>query len=313
MKAILFVQLLVISLAGSAAEDFAGPVRLIGNVEHAPINEMSGIVKSRRFDGVYWVHNDSGDAARIFAVNRTGKVIIPQYVQQSFYGETVQAGKEVWPGLEILLAANQDWEDIAVDDEYIYIADAGNNGNARRDMGVYILYEPNPRQILSSRILKYLPIRYPEQQEYPAKVWHYDNEGMFFWNDRLYFLSKHRKPGQIAGWEAGAVLYRLDTEHIDRVNLLERVDDNQDITLATGADVSPNGAKLAILSYTALWLFDQPRRGDKWLSGQAYKLDINLAHTKQAEAVCWDDDDTLLITNEGGEIFEVKIADIPAL
>ncbi len=311
MKAILLVQLLAISLTGFAAEE--NPVRMIGKVAHAPINEMSGIVKSRRFDGVYWVHNDSGDVARLFAVNRMGEVIITHFLQQSYYGETLQAGKEEWPGLEVLLAVNQDWEDIAVDDEYVYIADLGNNGNARRDMGVYVLHEPNPRQVMTSRVLKYLPIRYPEQQEYPAKVWHYDNEGMFVWKGKLYFLSKHRKPGEIMGWEAGAVLYRLDTDHIDRDNVLTRVDEHEAITLATGADVSPNGSKLAILSYTALWVFDKPRRKDRWLSGQAYRLDIDLAHTKQAEAVCWDDDETLLITNEGGEIFEVKIADIPAV
>lgn len=210
------------------------------------------------------------------------------------------------------MAANQDWEDIAVDDEYIYIADAGNNGNVRRDMGVYVLNEPNPRHTAKSRILKYLPIGYPQQVEYPAGKWHYDSESLFVSDGKLYFLSKHRQAGKFAAYEAGAVLYRLDTDYINGVNLLTRVDENEAITLATAADVSPNGTKLAVLTYTALWLFDKPDAGDKWLSGKSYKLATQFAYTKQAEAICWIDDDTLLITNEGREIFEVKVKDIPA-
>jgi hypothetical protein len=33
-------------------------------VPHKPIDEMSGIARSRTYEGVYWVHNDSGDRAR---------------------------------------------------------------------------------------------------------------------------------------------------------------------------------------------------------------------------------------------------------
>jgi len=46
----------------------------IGRVEHPPIDEMSGIVRSRWQENVWWVHNDSGDEPRLFAIDSTGTV-----------------------------------------------------------------------------------------------------------------------------------------------------------------------------------------------------------------------------------------------
>ncbi|MCS4143067.1 hypothetical protein GGQ15_003470, partial [Salinibacter ruber] len=40
-----------------------------GRVAHTLIDETSGIVRSRWQENVWWVHNDSGDAPRIFAID----------------------------------------------------------------------------------------------------------------------------------------------------------------------------------------------------------------------------------------------------
>lgn len=286
---------------------------LIAKVSNAAIGEMSGLVKSRRFPGVYWVHNDSGDRPRLFAIDRQGNVIITDYLRNLYYGENKEPGKELWPGLAILSAANVDWEDIAVDDDFLYIADLGNNDNARRDMGVYVLYEPNPRAVHESRILKFLPIRYPEQHNYPANEWHFDSESLFIAGGELYFLTKHRQAGKPMGWQKGVNLYRLETAYTDRANILKKIDSNEDITLATGADVSPDGKKLAILSYTGLWVFDKPRFGSRWISGTPRMLVLDPKITRQVEAVCWDDNETILISNEQRDIYEVKLKQIPLL
>ncbi|MFO0950915.1 MAG: hypothetical protein U0835_07120 [Isosphaeraceae bacterium] len=61
---------------------------------------------SRRHPGVFWVHNDSGNPPRLFAVRVDGSLIREYAVQ----------------------APNVDWEDIAVDDEgHLYLGDIGNN------------------------------------------------------------------------------------------------------------------------------------------------------------------------------------------
>ncbi len=36
--------------------------------------EVSGLVASRQWPGVYWVHNDSGDETRIYPVGRDGRL-----------------------------------------------------------------------------------------------------------------------------------------------------------------------------------------------------------------------------------------------
>jgi len=306
----LCLVMLTVTIPLASAQEPDAVVRKISTVTHQPITEMSGIVKSHRYEGVYWVHNDSGDAPRIFPIDRSGSVIIPDCMHGGPCGESSDEGRATWPGLAILSAAHIDWEDIARAGEYLVIADVGNNLNARRDLGLYFVAEPNPRSVTRARILKYVPVRYPEQENYPARLWHFDSESIFAADGKLYLLSKHRQPGKVAQWEPGAVLYRLDTQHTDQENVLTRIDSHDAVTLATGADLSPDGSKLAIVSYPAVWVFARPDSGDRWLSGLSYQLDLDTAVTRQTEAICWDDNETLLITNESRELFEISLADL---
>ncbi len=280
-------------------------------LEFGSISELSGIARSRRFDDIYWVHNDSGDTARLFAIDGDGKIVFPSYQRRMYYGEEVEEGKQPWPGLAVALAANLDWEDIAADDEMIYIAEMGNNTNARRDLGVYVVPEPNPRAVGRTRTLKFVPVRYPDQKEFPAKEWHYDNEGMFVFKGKLYFLTKHRKPGEPAGWEPGTHLYRLDSMKTGEFNELRRIDQHDQVSVVTGADLSPDGEHLAVLCYTQLWVFDRPGRGDRWLSSDSRMIPLAFEHTKQAEAVTWRDNETIIIGNEDSELFVVSLTDLP--
>jgi hypothetical protein len=281
----------------------------IFNIEFEPIREMSGIVKSKRYDDVYWVHNDSGDQPRLFAIDSEGKVIFPGWMD--VYGELAVEGKQQWQGHSIRVAANIDWEDIAVDEEFLYVADMGNNGNARRDLGVYVIPELNPRAVGETRALKFLPIRFPDQDNFPGERWHYDSEAIFVFEDNLYFISKHRKPGEIAGYESGAVLYRLDTRYTDKFNILEQVDTHDAITLATAADLSPDGNRLAVLSYQQLWIFDKPGQGDQFFSSKTYKLDLDYTSMGLSEAVTWSDDNTIWIGSESRSVYSIDVKQVP--
>ncbi|MDE0442072.1 MAG: hypothetical protein OXL38_08135 [Gammaproteobacteria bacterium] len=276
----------------------ADAVRIIGRVEHDALNEVSGIEKSVLGD-FYWVHNDSGDEARLFAIDADSTVLKPPYVPVSAAD---------WPGHVIDNAWNFDWEDIALADGVLYIADVGNNGNARRDLGVYVVNEPDPLAIPRMRALTFLPVRYPDQQTHPAKLWHFDCEAVFVADDKLYFITKHRRPGEIGGFEAGAKLYRLDTSLTDRENVLTLVGTHEGIFLATGADLSPAGSRLVVSTYDALWIFERPADGDNWLSGTAWRLDLDRRIVKQLEAVTWDDARTLRLVNENRDVMLADVA-----
>ena len=145
-RLVLFVWLVAVitsSCAQSSEKQLVDLKRLVVplfEVPHQGISEMSGLTRSHNYPGVYWVHNDSGDDPRVFSISGEGELIWPPFVERSS-----------WDGLPIAVAANVDWEDITSDGEFIYIAETGNNGNARRDLGIYVLPEPNPRAIEVTR------------------------------------------------------------------------------------------------------------------------------------------------------------------
>jgi hypothetical protein len=279
-------------------------------VESAPIDEMSGIVRSRRHPDIFWVHNDSGDSARIFAIRSDGSSVLPTFSKFSRYGDAPEEGKQQWEGFEVLYADHVDWEDIALDQNYLYLADVGNNLNARKNLVIYAVSEIDPTASTRSAVVQKWPVHYPEQQEFPPGNWHYDSESLFTSDAQLYLITKHRQTGSMGTFEAGANLYRLDTRHTDQSNALTLVDSTALITAATGADVSPNGQTLAVISYEDLFLFDKPATGDAWLSSTHRRIPLDRSVTRQAEAVAWADDTTLLVTNEGRDIFRLDVNDL---
>jgi hypothetical protein len=279
-------------------------------VNHKPIDEMSGIARSRTYEGVYWVHNDSGDRARIFPIRLDGSVIVPPFVSRRDSSDRPEDPAAVYEGIQIEGAVNIDWEDIACDGDTLYIADTGNNGNARRDLAVYVVKEPNPEATLQAHALKRLPIAYPDQKAFPGDVWHFDCEAIFVFQGKLYFLTKHRAPRQLSTPENGTKLYRLDTQHTDRVNTLTRVDTHRDLGgWVTAAAMSPDERRLAVLCQApqqSIWLFERPTRGDKFLTeGKAKRIPIQ--NGKQCEAIEWVDNRRLVVTNEQREIFVVEV------
>jgi hypothetical protein len=304
----------VVPLSASAQSE---PVLLApkpyAQVVSEPIGELSGIVKSPGRNNVFWVHNDSGDSARIFAITVEGKSILPTYSRFTSYGDAKEEGKEQWQGFPVLNAKNVDWEDIAADEHYLYVSDMGNNINDRRDLGIYLVSEIDPTASTRSAVIQHLPVVYPEQTEFPAPKKHFDSESLFTVNGNLYLITKHRGGG-ITGmeWEAGANLYRLDGRNTDKPNVLTKVDSNPNILAATGADVSPNGQQLAVLSVDALWLFSKPTVDDLWLSAPAKRYPIDKQVFQQLEAVTWIDDSTLLIGNEQRDLFRVSLAELGA-
>ena len=274
------------------------------------ISEMSGLAKSQDYEDIFWTHNDSGDSSRLFALDSDGELIFPAFLKRTYHGNENEQGKEPWPGLTIQLAANIDWEDIAVSDGLIYIADLGNNANARRDLGIYIVNEPNPRSISQTRPLQFIPVRYPDQNSFPPEEWRFDSEAIFIHEGAIYILTKHRGRG-IYQLASGTNLYRLSDWRTDQINVLEKIDSHSEMFFVTASDLSPDNDWLAVVGYTELWLFPAPGMDDKWLSGDARRLSLSLDFSGSVEAITWIDQTTLLLGNEGGSWFKVNVEDIP--
>src|SRR5215208_2267685 len=120
--------LLAFSLAADAPKP-APPkpgVTQLGVIDYKSCSESSGVVASRKHPGVFWTHCDSGNDASIYAITREGK----------FLGEYQLNEK------------NDDWEDIATDDDgHLFIGDIGNNGGRHNQIHVYRVDEPDPARI----------------------------------------------------------------------------------------------------------------------------------------------------------------------
>src|SRR5206468_5329793 len=101
----------------------ADPLEPLGRISDPNIRETSGIVKSRKHAGVFWVLSDSGNPSAIHAIRRDGRVLATFSVA----------------------APNVDWEDIATDSAgHLYLGEIGNNGAMLPLRAIYQIDEPDP-------------------------------------------------------------------------------------------------------------------------------------------------------------------------
>lgn len=99
-----------------------------GLVSAQALTEVSGIAASVKNAGVLWVHNDSGAQPILYALSAEGALL----------GSWTVANTQ-----------NTDWEDIArgpcpdSQGSCLYIADIGNNSQARTDLRIVVVPEPD--------------------------------------------------------------------------------------------------------------------------------------------------------------------------
>jgi len=255
-----------------------------GNLSFSPINESSGLVKSRLWSNVFWTHNDSGDEPRIFPVKRDGSILKPEWAEE-------------YAGIKIGDAVNIDWEDIGTDnDGNLIIGAFGNNANTRRDLAIYLVKEPFPSQTIATRVSLKIPFYYPDQESIPPKNRNFDAEAVFWAKGKIYVLTKHRS-------DNFTKLYRLDSMDPFEPNPLTLIAIFDIKGQVTGADASPDGNRLAVLTYSAVWLFEVSGSSDEYFNGKITWLPIE---AKQCEGICFDGN-KLMISNEQRDLFELPI------
>jgi hypothetical protein len=245
----------------------------VGRLNHPAIREASGLAASRRFPGVYWTHNDSGNPPVLFAVHRDGSLI-----------------REFPVG-----APNVDWEDVTLDDQgHLYIGDIGNNDNRLPMRVLYRLDEPDPGKPATAplKVTASIFYRFPDSGRFDA-------ESLVIDGYRALIVAKLRD-------NTTAVVYALSLKPAPllKPTVPRRVGVLPDFaTAATGASLSADGKRLVVCSTSEVGVF--VRDGlDEWkpLSLSRFRLD------DQIEAVTWDGDDVLL-AGEGRGIYRVPPSD----
>ena len=209
-----------------------------GVVASTSVTELSGIGASRRTDGVLWVHNDSGDSPRVFAVGTDG----------SDLGEYVLDG-----------ATARDWEDLAIGpgpdgaQTYLYVGDIGDNAAERASVQVYRAPEPvvtptagTPAPQLVTGVAT-LTLTYPDGP--------HDAEALLVdpRSGELFIVTKVQD-GTAPVFRAPANLADASTTALTQVGTVS-------LGLGravTAADVTPSGDVVALRTYFGVVLFPRP-------------------------------------------------------
>ncbi|MEZ4384178.1 MAG: hypothetical protein R3A79_22785 [Nannocystaceae bacterium] len=200
---------------------FAAPEAL-ATLADPRLDEVSGLVASRRQPGVLWVHNDSGAAPTLHAIDAAGRTLAEV---------TIDGAEAV------------DWEDLAIGPgpeagrDYLYIADIGDNRRRRQSVTIYRLPEPDvgdgaPAPARADAIV----LRY-EHSPRNAEALVVDPT-----SGELFVISK----------EAGAA--ELFAAEGDVLRSRGRVDAGAQ-ALVTAADMSPDGRWIAARTYNRGYLW----------------------------------------------------------
>jgi hypothetical protein len=157
------------------------------------IREPSGMTASPAYEGVFWVHGDSGSGNWLYAVDRDGQLLAR---------------------LRVKGAVNVDWEDITHDDQgNLWLGDIGNNDSSRRDLAVHRIPEPDPHAKLDRvRVDRSVRYSFPEQVVFGNKKADFDAESLLWWGGDLWLLTKHRSDDRTR-------LYRFPTLSGEAVEL----------------------------------------------------------------------------------------------
>ena len=125
----MIVSLFPLSLPDTQSALWSAP-HAVGLITHGELDELSGLEAAQGDSELFWAHNDSGDRARLFLIDRGGAV----------QGEVELEGTRV-----------KDAEDMSagpcspaqLDRRCLFLADTGDNRHVRRTVAIYSYLEPD--------------------------------------------------------------------------------------------------------------------------------------------------------------------------
>jgi hypothetical protein len=135
------------------------------------LKEISGIQFIN--DSLLVAHNDGGNGPMLYFLNPNSGKILKRVVVKG--------------------VKNIDWEDIALDSEYLYIGDFGNNANKRKNLSIIrVLWKE--ALINDSINSESMTFEYSEQKAFPPenKALNFDAECLAFADGYLWLFTKNR-------------------------------------------------------------------------------------------------------------------------
>jgi hypothetical protein len=242
-----------------------GAVAGTGRVQTRSLDEASGLIASTRESGVFWTHND-GEDGHLYAIRSDGSIVSRTRINARF----------------------EDWEDIATDAQgRLYLADVGNNSRSRKQVRIYRLPEPDTKPAGDLEVAQEFRLTFAGKP--------FNCESLFIWKEHGYLISKSPE-GE------AATLYRFDLESAAKKQVLQEVLKLPIEVEVTAADISPDGARLAVLSHTSLFVLRIDGEISNAATAQPQRFGIPAV---KAEGCSFTEDGVLVIA-ESGHIFRVR-------
>ena len=237
-------------------------------LDNQEVDESSGVAASHLTAGVFFTHNDSGDTARFFRFQKSGKV----------------------DGVYSLKGAGAtDWEDMASavvgGKPYLYFGDVGDNSEQRVNVVVYRVAEPTTSGEQTIADFDTYTVKYPDgphncEALFVTKlgdVWVVTKEPGG--NSKVYLLPAPKGSGS----------YTL--QHVADLEVDTGGTGGKQVT---GADLSPDQKFVVVRTYSAAFEYAVPAKFEEWTkSGPRF---VRLAIETQGEAVAYSKDGTALVT-----------------
>jgi hypothetical protein len=259
-------------------------------VASGELNEISGVVESRTRAGVLWVHNDSGDTARIFALGLDGRTL----------GTFGLAGIQA-----------RDWEDIAAGPgpvagrRYLYAGDIGDNDEERASVTVLRLQEPVVDPGATSPTTRTvdavdsLVLRYPDRPHNAEALLVDPRSG------DLVIVTKELD-GRAGVFRAPRGLADGSETTLRRVATLQLGFG----VLVTGGDVARSGSLVALRTYSSVLLYARPARKPLWAAFKTQPCSGVAPPERQGEAIALRTSGRAYVTIGEGEhprVYRVEI------
>ena len=288
------------------------------------ISEASGLCPSINKDGYFWTHNDSLDQARLFLINRHGKLRQELSLAVALHADqNKQLHQE---NFQSSFISNVDWEACTsvLKDRYdgenvIYVADTGNNFQWRQDLKIYafnelseVSTEVKKQHTDSSITLSYLrayPIRFPHSKRPPLDYWSNegrcrDIEAMFWRQNELFLISKCIISGPTMLWRVpreqsksnrSADRFQHQASPQDSITLeaVEKLpikaSQHPLLERVTDASYNPYLETLAVLTYQSIWFYKVEGKAKKPSFEHFVHCRLNQIPrlVRQAEAISW--------------------------
>ena len=257
-----------------------GAAILLAKLSDPAINESSGMARSYRFPGRYYTHNDSGDSARFWRFDESGKTEGPYSL----------AG-----------ASAVDWEDLASvrigEKSYLYFGDIGDNSEKRKSVQVYRVEEPDsPGSSLRAEVFE---ITYPDRPHNAEAL-------MVGQNGAITIVTKTDKgPCKVFILENPTPGPSQTMREVGSLSVGAAISPSK---LVTGGDFSADGRFAVIRTYVEAYEFDVPKDGAWWSSKPRR---IATAAELQGEAITYALDGQSLLTSS--EFAPCPISRIPVV